>query len=510
MVHYSFNKGVALIRMVHPSLNLQTRAGLLKSFNHAVHVDKAKSIILYGGSDNGASMNFSTGADITEFARGKHLTQPSLNDVIAALDTSPIPIVCGIQGYALGGGLELALACHWRLAQRKSTKLGLPEVHLGLLPGAGGTQRLPRLVGYRQALDLMTSGRHVGAEEALSLGIVDCLVDEGDIVHQLEEFSSALPTKKKLPVSSLLPPIAPTDADWDVMLQETTARAKGAEAPLAILKAVQASCLFRDAFSRGLDTERRLFESLANGQQSKALQYLFFAGRIAKKHAANGAPSPQVEPSSMGPLLGVLIQEARHVEHILGGDVNSKNRIDAVLREKVGLIHGPFELESQGATNGPLYQPDEQDIAVSILQNVRGESTSNDLHPDDVSKQVLTQPALSDDEIVCRVLYPVVNHALELVRGGLCSVEQIDLAVCQPFPKGLGFPRIKGGLLFYAERSLGLASIVTKLKEWHSEQGKKRKAYQACELLLNCVESGSTVREELFFRKSNSSSRKTE
>src|SRR5690242_462780 len=127
----------------------------------------------------GAGRSFIAGADIRQFGRGPS-TPPSGRRPYDVLDESPKPVVAAIHGYALGGGLEIALACHYRIAV-PSAKLGLPEVQIGILPGAGGTQRLPRLIGPKAALDLITSGRHVPAEEANRLGIVDEVVPEANL-----------------------------------------------------------------------------------------------------------------------------------------------------------------------------------------------------------------------------------------------------------------------------------------------------------------------------------------
>ncbi|CAE7267259.1 ehhadh, partial [Symbiodinium microadriaticum] len=132
--------------------------------------DKGDGLVLFG------EKNFSAGADIAEFASGKHRVSPGLNEVLCALDNFDKPLLACINGVALGGGLETALSCQWRLCSPK-TVVGLPEVHLGILPGAGGTQRLPRLIGVEKALEIMLSGRNVTAAEALKLGIVDSVSD---------------------------------------------------------------------------------------------------------------------------------------------------------------------------------------------------------------------------------------------------------------------------------------------------------------------------------------------
>jgi len=165
--------GAVLLQMTNLPVNglsHKVRTSLMKDLEQAVK-DKSSAVVLMG-----AGNHFSAGADIAEFARGGHRTSPSLTDVIDYMDAYNTPLVAGIHGTALGGGLETALACHWRVANGTAL-IGLPEVKLGILPGAGGTQRLPRLTGVATAIDIMTTGRMIASKEALSLGIIDKLLD---------------------------------------------------------------------------------------------------------------------------------------------------------------------------------------------------------------------------------------------------------------------------------------------------------------------------------------------
>src|SRR5690348_11188476 len=152
------------------ALSFNVRDGLYEGFKQAIASD-AKAIVLIC-----EGRTFIAGADITEFGGAQR--GASLPDVQAMMENSPKPVIAAIHGTALGGGLEVALCAHYRVAV-PSARVGLPEVNLGLLPGAGGTQRLPRIVGVEAALDMMTSGRHVPAPQALSMGLVDELVEEG-------------------------------------------------------------------------------------------------------------------------------------------------------------------------------------------------------------------------------------------------------------------------------------------------------------------------------------------
>ena len=164
------NGDVAVIGMDNPPVNAlghQLRDGLIQALR-AIGPE-TRVVVLHG-----TARAFSGGADITEF--GKPPMGPHLREVIAAVEDLPIPVVAAIQGVALGGGLELALGCHARVAWA-GARLGLPEVKLGLLPGAGGTQRLPRLIGVERALAMIAGGNPVSAEEAASLGLVDALLD---------------------------------------------------------------------------------------------------------------------------------------------------------------------------------------------------------------------------------------------------------------------------------------------------------------------------------------------
>lgn len=173
MAQYALRRGVAVVTLKNPPVNglsLAVRDGILRSLDLA-DKDNAASVVLIG-----AGRTFPAGADISEFAKGTYAADPDLNKVVRYMDSYTRPLVACIHGTALGGGLETALACHWRIGARTS-KLGLPEVHLGILPGAGGTQRLPRITGFAKAADIITTGRMVSSKEALQLGILDHIFD---------------------------------------------------------------------------------------------------------------------------------------------------------------------------------------------------------------------------------------------------------------------------------------------------------------------------------------------
>lgn len=173
-VYYALKESVSILTIANkPSnaLSLAIRQGINIGIDQAVK-DNAKSIII---TSNGKQ--FSNGIDIIEYTRKKHLITPNLNDIIKKIDNSKLPIIAGIHGCAAGSGLELALGCHWRLAT-KNTKFALPQVNMGLMPSNGGTQRLPRLIGIKDAIDIMISGRYINSKDALRIGLIDDIFEE--------------------------------------------------------------------------------------------------------------------------------------------------------------------------------------------------------------------------------------------------------------------------------------------------------------------------------------------
>ncbi len=227
-----------------------------------------------------AGRTFVAGADITEF--GKPVQQPELRAVIALLETIAKPTVAAIHGTALGGGLELVLGCHFRVADSKA-KLGLPEVKLGLLPGGGGTVRLPRLVGAEKALGMIVSGTPIAAVEALEAALVDAVFD-GDLIGQAVRFASEMVAKSRpfLPVRDRNDRLGKTDlAAFDRQAAELAKKARGLEAPIACAQAVRNAISL--SFDEALAAERELFLKLVAGDQSRAQRHLFFAEREAAK-----------------------------------------------------------------------------------------------------------------------------------------------------------------------------------------------------------------------------------
>jgi 3-hydroxyacyl-CoA dehydrogenase len=273
-VEHGFDGDVHVLRIANPPVNTlrtEVRAGLLEGLQRATR-EGARAIVLIG-----TGRGFSAGAEMTEF--GKPRKPPSLNEVFEAIEQSKVPVVAAIQGNALGGGLELALACHARVAGEGAV-LGLPEVKRGFVPGAGGTQRLPRLIGM-EALRLIVSGDPVGPEEAQRLGFVDAVLS-GELEHAAMAWARAHAGDRFVLARNRTDRIKDYDAAaFDAAAKKLTARSRGQESPKGCVAAVRAA--FTLPFEEGLNVEREQFTTLVQGEQSQALRHIFFGEREAQR-----------------------------------------------------------------------------------------------------------------------------------------------------------------------------------------------------------------------------------
>ncbi|HEV7634017.1 MAG TPA: 3-hydroxyacyl-CoA dehydrogenase NAD-binding domain-containing protein [Bradyrhizobium sp.] len=272
---------VAVITVNSPPVNALSaavRGGILDSMKQAIADPEVKAIVL-----TCAGRTFIAGADITEF--GKPPKPPGLHEVLSEMENSPKPIVAAIHGTALGGGLEVALACHFRVAT-KDARLGLPEVKLGLLPGAGGTQRLPRAVGPELAVKMIVGGDPIGASDALKNGLIEEIIEgpaAGGEAFARKVLAEKRPLRKLRDDDSKL---AAAKADRSIFTNAVAAmtkKARGLEAPFAAADAVGAAIDL--PFDEGLKKEREGFLKLVSSDQSKAQRYAFFSEREAAKIA---------------------------------------------------------------------------------------------------------------------------------------------------------------------------------------------------------------------------------
>ncbi|MEP3783846.1 MAG: 3-hydroxyacyl-CoA dehydrogenase NAD-binding domain-containing protein [Ascidiaceihabitans sp.] len=298
-IAYERDGDVAVLTINNPPVNALSQAvrqGLMARMDQAEGDAGVKAVVIVG-----EGRAFIAGADITEF--GKPPMEPSLPDVIDRIEASPLIVVAAMHGVSLGGGLEVALGCHYRIAV-PSARIGLPEVHLGLIPGAGGTQRLPRVAGVQAAIDMATTGRHVKADEAHKMGAID-VIQDGDpktigiaYAQQLLADGAA-----RRPVSEMP---SPEGIDWDATYDAVLARGRGQIAPAKAVRAVQASV--EKPFADGLLAERDIFIELMNTDQRKGMIHAFFSERAV---------------SNLPELKGVTPREIANVGVIGGGTMGA-------------------------------------------------------------------------------------------------------------------------------------------------------------------------------------------
>ncbi len=273
----SWDGSIALLCIDSPPVNalsLAVREGLLAGLKTALEAPETDAIVLCC-----QGRTFFAGADISEF--GKPFQNPTLWDVIDAVEGASKPVIAAMHGTVLGGGLEVALACHYRIAA-PSCACGLPEVKLGILPGAGGTQRLPRLIGVEAAIDMIVGGDPIDAGTALARGLIDCLASEDGLRDDAVAFARRLVAEGGAlrRVSGDDSKLATADRLQTLIDQYKSANArkiKGLDAPHACLEAMAAACTL--PFSEGLALEQRLFDKLVVSPQAAARRHTFFAER---------------------------------------------------------------------------------------------------------------------------------------------------------------------------------------------------------------------------------------
>src|SRR5580658_3051133 len=274
---FDITHGVAVLRFDNPPVNsfgLEMR-GLLWSALARAELDPAVGAIILIGSGKG----FSGGADIREFGTPKSYAEPNLRTLLRAIEECSKPVIAAIEGICMGGGLEMALACHYRVAAT-SARVALPEVKLGLLPGAGGTQRLPRVIGVEAALNMIVSGAPVSAEALRATPLFD-VFSEGDLLTAALDFARAVVAERRGLKRARDLAIRMPNADAYLQFARNTIKAVAAAypAPLACVEAIAAAV--REPFDKGMKRERELFVSLMLTPESAALRHVFQAERAA-------------------------------------------------------------------------------------------------------------------------------------------------------------------------------------------------------------------------------------
>jgi 3-hydroxyacyl-CoA dehydrogenase len=279
LVRFDVEDGVGVVTIDNPPVNALgpgVRDGIVEALEKGEADPGVAAMVMIG-----AGRSFIAGADIRQFGKPRAMPKRPVQEV---LDGGTKPVVAAIHGYALGGGLEIALACHYRIAV-PGAKVGLPEVLIGILPGGGGTQRLPRLIGPKAAMEMIVSGRHVPASEARTLGIIDEIVSGEDLLKEAIAYARRIADGRPLPrVRDKTERLAEAKADpgmFEAMRKKIARKARNQQAPYHCIACVEAAV--SQPFDDGLKTERKLFAELENSDEAKALRYAFFAEREVAK-----------------------------------------------------------------------------------------------------------------------------------------------------------------------------------------------------------------------------------
>ena len=368
---------VALLTIDNPPVNATSHAlrSALKAALEAAIADPASAAIVLIGAGRG----FIAGADITEFERKRE--EPLNPANIAVMEQSPKPIIAAIHGHALGGGLELAMGCHYRVTT-PDAKLGQPEVKIGITPGAGGTQRLPRLVGLELALDMIVGGDPIDAKTALERGLINEII-EGDLRAGALAFAEGTSEKRPLPRVRDLPPPPLPDANFFAAARADTAKRKpGLNAPQACIDAVEASLLPID---EGLRREQEIFGGTVFSDQARALRYLFFAEREAAKVPGLTADTPVKNIASVGVIGGGTMGSAIAICCTDAGlPVTLVEADKLTLDRSIATIRTHYD----GAVKRGRLKPDEME---KRLARLRGAMLLSDLRAADLVIEAVTE-----------------------------------------------------------------------------------------------------------------------
>jgi 3-hydroxyacyl-CoA dehydrogenase len=422
VVNYRLEGDIAVLTMASPPVNalsLAVRAGLMQGLQRAAQ-DPAVAAVVVGGSGG----MFSGGADINEIASGAALTAPMISDVQAQIEASTKPVVAAITGIALGGGFELALTCHARTAD-PGAKAGLPEVKLGLIPGAGGTVRFTRLAGPAAALEAITSGAQIPAARALELGLVD--VVEGDALGAALALARGLVTAKRpLRIASEL-----TERIRDVkpavfadFRSKLVTKARGQLAPFRIVDSIEAAC--GKPRDEALRLERQYFMECRDSEQRRALVHLFFAEREAR--TIPGLPAA-VTPL---PIRSAAVIGAG----TMGGGIamNFANAgIPVTLLELSGeaLERGLALVRKNYATSvarGSFTQ-ERADRALSL---VRGVTSYDELQAADIVIEAVFEDLKVKQEVFARLDKVAAAHAILATNTSTLDIDAIAAATSRP------------------------------------------------------------------------------
>lgn len=455
-VHYQRHGDIGVIQIANPPVNAlgqAVRSGLINALEEGIADSDANALVLLAGG-----RTFIAGADIREF--GKPPQEPFLPKVIAQLEACPKPLIAALHGTALGGGLEVALGCHYRTAL-EGTRVGLPEVKLGLLPGAGGTQRLPRLVGVKRALEIMTSGRFIEVTEALEAGIIDDISTAKTPLEAGLSAAQAVLSGQQTPrITGALP--APENDPQAIAntLERLTRESPELFSPFRIVEAIEAS-VTADSLQAGLRRERELFVACMDSPQRAGLIHLFFAARSPHivPRVENASAFSQVALIGEHPLFERLQKAAQRAGIQLTSTANENTELclmaptnNAERPHHTTITLNEMGTQSDSDTTLSLVIPQNGDLVE--LVNLIAEPLTQ-------QRAALTLKALRVNVVVSQkrsllnTLYAAAQHApasekhstleqasISIAQQGFCYRESdIDLLSVEV----LGYPRHLGG-----------------------------------------------------------------
>jgi 3-hydroxyacyl-CoA dehydrogenase len=408
---------VSVITIDNPPVNVLSqpvRQGLVDCFDAAEADAATGAVVLIC-----AERTFIAGADIREFDRPPE--EPHLPDVVARIEATTKPVLAAVHGTVLGGGLEVAMACHYRLAHRMST-LGLPEVKLGLLPGATGTQRLPRLVGVEQALDMMLSGEPVAAGTAMEAGLVDN-VTEGDLLAEAISYAEELAKLGPRRVRDLA--VEPVDAAvFDAARQRIAQKARGLFSPERIIRSVELAT--RDDFDAGSAAERRFFLECKESAQSQGLRHAFFAERNAARIPGISKQTPSRKIQNIA-VIGAGTMGAG----IAYGCLTMGFTVRLLDKDEAGLARGAAtvrKLFDGGVARGKLARQDVE----SSLQRFHASQDFADLGDVDLVIEAVFENMAIKKEVFARLDEVCKQGAILATNTSTLDVDEIASATSRP------------------------------------------------------------------------------
>ena len=421
-VNYRLEGEVAVLNIANPPMNplsLPVRGGLMEGLKRAAADDAVAAIVI-----TGAGGTFSSGADINEIASGAAPTPPTLRDLQGQMEASRKPLVAAIDGIAFGGGLEIALTCHWRVAGRDA-RVGLPEVKLGLLPGAGGTQRFTRLAGPAAALEAITSGAAIPADRALELHLVDAVADEplaAAIAFARRAVSEHRPLRVTSDIGEHLREGTPElFADFRRRL---AGRARGQLAPFRIIDSIEAACTRpkEEAFR----LEREYFMECRDSPQRQALTHVFFAERDARRipglpEATQPLPIRTAAVVGAGTMGGGIAMNFANA----GIQVALLEVSDEALERGVGVIRKNY---SASVARGSLSEA----RAAQALALIRGVNDYQAIGGADIIIEAVFEDLKVKREVFARLDQVAAPHAILATNTSTLDIDAIAASTSRP------------------------------------------------------------------------------